>query len=117
MAPTLNEEGVMPKESRAAVQICSADGLYVLASDRSIWRYSEFKDLNYWQPLEPLPADEDPPPLTETARHEKLCAALRQLDSIVERTTREVVNAARETVPDATSEEIVMALRTIGRPL
>jgi hypothetical protein len=55
----LNAEGAMPKESRAAVQICSADGLYVLASDGSIWRYSEFKDLNYWQPLEPLP--DDPP--------------------------------------------------------
>lgn len=109
----------MPKqESRAAVQICSADGLYVLASDGSIWRYSEFKDLNYWQPLEPLPADEDPPPLTDDTRHSKLCDALRQLGAnadLAELTTQEVVAACRAAVPDADTDEILAALRKIGR--
>jgi hypothetical protein len=123
----LNEEGAMPKqESRAAVQVCSViapddvAGLYVLASDATIWKYSQYKDLFYWQPLEPLPSEEDPGslPRDDVARHKALCDALRQLGAnIGELTTAEVVTACRAAVPDADSDEIMAALRASGRPV
>jgi hypothetical protein len=116
------------KESRVAVQVVGVhgaedvEGLYVLASDGSIWKLSEFKDLAYWQQLDPLPSEEDPAPLPrdDVARHAVLCDALRQLgvdSDIANLTTQEVVAACREVVPDADSDEILAALRAVGRPV
>jgi hypothetical protein len=111
------KEGAIMKHARRVTQLCVAVldevALYALANDGSVWRYGTFKDIEYWSPLEPLPS-EDP----DTARHEKLCAALRQLGpSIGELTTAEVVNACRKAVADADSDEIMAALRAVGRPV
>jgi hypothetical protein len=56
----------------------------------------------------------------DVARHKALCDALRQLGAdadIAGLTTQEVVAACRAAVPDADSDEILAALRAVGRPV
>jgi hypothetical protein len=76
--------------------------LYALSEDGSIWKYSQFKDLFYWDPIEPLPEGE--------TRHERLRAALKKLDP----GRFNVVEILAEAAPDATIAEVTRALNEMG---